>query len=1493
REGDPPLLRQVEGAHCTDINAVAVSQRWSLIASGSADGSFRLWDFQFLSCEGSYAVGNEVLCVSFLEPYPLVAVGDAGGYVSIFLVRPWPGQGRVVGGANDIRRSALLRFSNDREAEGTIEGGSAVTCLTHRRISDASSGGIVGDVDGEGGGGDIGDDEAASGHLLAENMVLYTGDDKGTVRAWEIGESLLARVGGPVVPEHVLPRSQSNYDPRRRFNKQYVEPPSTDRESLEADGHHLITPRSLPEAESDLPLGSDRNSKATRVGILQDPDGETTRPKQQQASAKILIGGSTGCVRGPELIGQWAPHLEAVVSLQVLEDPPCLLTGSRDRSVKLWSLPAKYRRRISKPSASDGPTARARRTVEQDKEDSSNSSRKGGGDSVSAAPPSPTTPAPLSGRQWENEQPANSTGKISSPSTLSTQSSTVASAAPAKIPRHGHDLSTLTMGRIADGFRRAEYVFPVDHKGRGEGRAIEARAVLQAIEEIELRKEKRKQEEAALDRARGGAAAAAAAAVAKAKPTAAVPTPPTPPTTTGKAAAAQTSGLQTTGLMPPTTPRTSTTPPDTFQNTSDAAAQPQYTGASRNVGEHDRNLPLEPGDSRVGARASTAEQQRQQRVPLGSLSASPPPPEPTLAAHGGDATAAADSAAAAPRVGGAGVSADPAAAETAAAAAASFQGQQQRERSAAAVHKASSAFGIRKTASAMRLTEQNKPPLAGGARQRRLDIRGGGIATAGKDGNTNNKGHGMYENMAVEELRLKNLEASSKAAARCAREAVTIREMLQPSAFLLSQMPDVLSSYPSITTILTKHGDMPAAAGTLDDHPRGADRLSEHSSETGETGHGGAASGGAVGRRKKHHASSASTSSLRLSTSTEDSRSSTYSFNCPQEQPSVLDYSQQGMDTVPDTFLPRGFASRDSKDFGHGSGLESYAGGKPRDSQGDSCREDRATATKTEVCDNIRPVPAAVEKEEAAKLRAGDEENDGSPLAGSSLGGKRDGVAMITGVPHSEGGWGGKHYKLHGKEPRSTDQQQGKGGGKNEGVVTAKVKTKRSPRRPVPGYLSACRDGLGAASRWGALSKAHLEFHRLGTAGILSSLSCPSLERRLGEASSWMHGAPACRNRLPEAGATTGLSAREHQDVNRPFCAPLLPVDLDSLAQRHGQAQMEWKQRVESFAAKTTSKKNLNTNHKTTRAHLKKIGKTMSSGNSGLQSLAAAPLQEGVSEAAKKAGKRPLPGATGKKNQGWWSSAPLTTGQNGRTMDHEGQRDLDDERGKEILRAKTQFGPYHRQARSTFEMMSLWKAFDLAKAFGRRVDARLLFRNPFLRDNNRYRKHILEMLCDTRHTGPILVTREDALMKLLPLLERPEAKAFLACMKLMEADKRDSATNNDAHEDREIDQETLRELRKLFDLYDVDRSGVVDVKEIAGALKENYSTAQISAGMGDAVTEGELANLLSSLSPDTRGDAAGHASASGTTDTCTNPAGVGSSPEADFDDFVRLFRGVF
>lgn len=264
REGDPPLLRQVEGAHTSDINVVSASQRLSLIASGSAGGKCKLWDFQFLSSEGSYSVGNGVLCMCFLEPYPLVAVGDAGGYVSIIPVRPWSSGGGRWGGASGGRRSCssssssvLLRFANDQEAEGTIEGPAAVTCLTHScgvgdvgGVSGGDSGsGGAGDGDGDGSGcgdgggsdaadvgrrdprgddgdnvGAVGGDSGSSASGL-ESLFIYTGDDKGTVRAWDVGDLLASvlELECHEVREQDLPRSKRNYDPRRRFNKQVCE----------------------------------------------------------------------------------------------------------------------------------------------------------------------------------------------------------------------------------------------------------------------------------------------------------------------------------------------------------------------------------------------------------------------------------------------------------------------------------------------------------------------------------------------------------------------------------------------------------------------------------------------------------------------------------------------------------------------------------------------------------------------------------------------------------------------------------------------------------------------------------------------------------------------------------------------------------------------------------------------------------------------------------------------------------------------------------------------------------------------------------------------------------------------------------------------------------------------------------------------------------------------------------------------------------------------
>lgn len=86
----------------------------------------------------------------------------------------------------------------------------------------------------------------------------------------------------------------------------------------------------------------------------------------------------------------------------------------------------------------------------------------------------PPRSARESGESCAGSQAASVT---TSTSNLTSTSTSTSNTLP--IHRYGHDLSPLTLGRIADGFRRDHYVFPVDLKGRGEGRAVEARAVMQ------------------------------------------------------------------------------------------------------------------------------------------------------------------------------------------------------------------------------------------------------------------------------------------------------------------------------------------------------------------------------------------------------------------------------------------------------------------------------------------------------------------------------------------------------------------------------------------------------------------------------------------------------------------------------------------------------------------------------------------------------------------------------------------------------------------------------------------------------------------------------------------------------------------------------------------------------------------------------------------------------------------------------------------------------
>lgn len=235
------------------------------------------------------------------------------------------------------------------------------------------------------------------------------------------------------------------------------------------------------------------------------------------------------------------------------------------------------------------------------------------------------------------------------------------------------------------------------------------------------------------------------------------------------------------------------------------------------------------------------------------------------------------------------------------------------------------------------------------------------------------------------------------------------------------------------------------------------------------------------------------------------------SFDRPpgQEQPSLLDYSQEqtiGTVSVSGTIFSGGVVvaqgmgggDYDSRSSCVGGGLPRLEGSVEGFVLGDHAQNDSyccISGTEHDADDNFNDVAHTTTKHTATSsttctatgnssgrttkedgLRGAQQSKKSASPTGKNSGSRLSAETQRNGD-------GGRDFLHQQRGERAVGRvEEIDGIAKLEGIV-AKVKTRRSPRRKLPGYLSASPDGFGAASRWGALSKAHLEFHRLGTAG--------------------------------------------------------------------------------------------------------------------------------------------------------------------------------------------------------------------------------------------------------------------------------------------------------------------------------------------------------------------------------------------------------------------------
>ena len=83
------LLRRIKNAHKNDITALSYSHNLSLICTGSANSSLKIWDFEFTRLDSElFGHTSAITCIAFLDPFPALVSCDAGGNVLVWATRP-------------------------------------------------------------------------------------------------------------------------------------------------------------------------------------------------------------------------------------------------------------------------------------------------------------------------------------------------------------------------------------------------------------------------------------------------------------------------------------------------------------------------------------------------------------------------------------------------------------------------------------------------------------------------------------------------------------------------------------------------------------------------------------------------------------------------------------------------------------------------------------------------------------------------------------------------------------------------------------------------------------------------------------------------------------------------------------------------------------------------------------------------------------------------------------------------------------------------------------------------------------------------------------------------------------------------------------------------------------------------------------------------------------------------------------------------------------
>ncbi|KAH7459783.1 hypothetical protein PRIC2_010671 [Phytophthora ramorum] len=285
------LLRRLIGGHSTDITALSFSYHLSLLASGSSDSSLQVWDYEFGRLDAT-CIGHVsgLLCLHFLDPFPLLLSSDSTGNLCFWAMRP----------SARYKGKCVFRFRNQHNHLGTA----SVNCIdTHstRRSSPSSAG-----ADG---------DDRDADPMDFTSFLIITGDDKGFLSVWNVLPLLLRLANKFDLKPLAKPVECANAQRNLRVDAASMVRKARNTPEWAAYAHRdpltsFFFPIGMPLVAADA-----ADDEETRC-----EDGETRR------------------MPPVSLVRRWKAHGDVVYSVQMIAEPKSLVTSSFDRRVKIWSL---------------------------------------------------------------------------------------------------------------------------------------------------------------------------------------------------------------------------------------------------------------------------------------------------------------------------------------------------------------------------------------------------------------------------------------------------------------------------------------------------------------------------------------------------------------------------------------------------------------------------------------------------------------------------------------------------------------------------------------------------------------------------------------------------------------------------------------------------------------------------------------------------------------------------------------------------------------------------------------------------------------------------------------------------------------------------------------------------------------------------------------------------------------------------------------------------